>query len=125
MIDFHFNVKDKNSSNESRLEFQEEQELKSIKSLIKQYFATFDESYDPNELRNEILSIPKNINIIEFLSKNSIELLYHYRIGLFLDKISNVIEQNFSEIHPNSKVTGRIHLYPLKNKLLIIPCLKN
>ena len=125
MIDFHFNVKDKNSSNESRLEFQEEQELKSIKSLINQCFATFDESYDPNELRNEILSIPKNINIIEFLSKNSIELLYHYRIGLFLDKISNVIEQNFSEIHPNSKVTGRIHLYPLKNKLLIIPCLKN
>jgi len=60
---------------------------------------------------NEILStpefLPQNFNI-DCLSKNSIELLYYYRFGLFLDIIKEKIASKTAEIHHNSLVTGLI-----------------
>lgn len=53
--------------------------------------------------------------------KNGIELLYYYRIGLFLNIILNTIDQEISGIHPNNVVTGLIkgtgiaNLFTIKN----------
>ncbi|CAB4405673.1 unnamed protein product [Rhizophagus irregularis] len=116
-----FIIKFKKFPDESCLEYQPN--LISLKSLIDKSLIFTEETSDLLELKNELITIPDslpfNFNLKSF-TENGIDLLYYYRIGLYLNQIELAIDDEISGIHPRNVVTGLIkgtgiaHLFSFK-----------
>jgi hypothetical protein len=63
-------------------------------------------------------SLPLNFNL-ECFTKNGIELLYYYRIGLYLNLILKTVGPHVSVMHPNNVVTGLIKGSGIANLFII------
>ncbi|CAB4405047.1 unnamed protein product [Rhizophagus irregularis] len=116
-----FIIKFKKFPDESCLEYQPN--LISLKSLIDKSLIFTEETSNLLELKNELITIPDslpfNFNLKSF-TENGIDLLYYYRIGLYLNQIELAIDDEISGIHPRNVVTGLIkgtgiaHLFSFK-----------
>ncbi|PKB93383.1 hypothetical protein RhiirA5_441441 [Rhizophagus irregularis] len=93
-----------------------------------------EEASDLLELKNELITIPDSLPFnfnLKSITENGIDLLYYYRIGLYLNQIELAIDDEISGIHPRNVVTGLIkgtgiaHLFSFKkNQKFVYDCKK-
>uniref|UniRef100_U9U4Z9 Uncharacterized protein n=1 Tax=Rhizophagus irregularis (strain DAOM 181602 / DAOM 197198 / MUCL 43194) TaxID=747089 RepID=U9U4Z9_RHIID len=65
-----------------------------------------EEASDLLELKNELITIPDSLPFnfnLKSITENGIDLLYYYRIGLYLNQIELAIDDEISGIHPRNK----------------------